>query len=96
MARILLLALVLLLVVACGGPPTSTPNAVATQVAQAQAVAATLTAAPLGHPASHFPLLRHCRVTLTSFAKNPPWRLSRDRTIEKCRTCTHIGCRNGS
>jgi hypothetical protein len=37
------LAVALFLVTACGGPPSPTPDMIGTQVAQAQAVAATLT-----------------------------------------------------
>jgi hypothetical protein len=43
--RYLILAVAFLSVSACGSPPTPTPDVIATQVSQAQAVAATLTAA---------------------------------------------------
>ena len=45
MKRYLFLTLMLCLLLGCGGEPAPTPDTVATQVAQAQAVAATLTAA---------------------------------------------------
>ena len=45
MKHYLILTLMLCLLIGCGGEPAPTPDTVATQVAQAQAVAATLTAA---------------------------------------------------
>jgi hypothetical protein len=49
MRRCLILVVVFLSLIACGGPSTPTPDVIATQVSQAQAVAATLTAAAPTH-----------------------------------------------
>jgi hypothetical protein len=75
MQRTATLVLVTLFVVACGGPPTPTPDVVATEVAQALAVIATLTAEATmetaAPPATPPPTHTHVLPTATSMPPTP-------------------------